>query len=306
MKLMDKYNDSLRKVISHRFYATLLGKDKAGKTVLTWRGWRWMAIIALHLLFFLSFHIDIQILEGTLSASRILGFHLIDPFATLQVVLAERVLPTNMLIGTATIVIFYLLIGGRTYCAWVCPYGLLSEIGECINKQLVAKGILKERRFDHRVRYVFWALFALFALLSGYLVFETLNPVGIMSRMIVYGWSLAAVWVVAVLLMEIFYSRRAWCTYICPIGTTYGSLGWGSALRMKWDNDKCTHCTACMRVCPEPHVLDFAKKEHDAARKEKGIVTEHVISGDCTLCGRCIDVCGDDAISYEFRLKDFL
>ena len=31
-----------------------------------------------------------------------------------------------------------------------------------------------------------------------------------------------------------------------------------------------------------------------------------IISGDCTMCGRCIDVCHQDALNYENRLKKLL
>lgn len=123
---------------------------------------------------FLSFHIDIQTLEGTLNGSRFLGFHLIDIFTTMQLFLATYELPVNMIIGTITIVLVYLLVGGRSYCAWVCPYGILSEVGEKWHNTLVSKKIIKERKFDHRVRHIFWAMFLLFSLVSGYLVLKLL------------------------------------------------------------------------------------------------------------------------------------
>ena len=91
----------------------------------------------MHLLFFLSFASDIQTLEGTLSGSRFLGFHLIDVYTNMQLALATYHIPINMVIGTVTIVVFYMLVGGRSYCSWVCPYGLLCEIGEKWHNSLV-------------------------------------------------------------------------------------------------------------------------------------------------------------------------
>jgi len=210
-----------------------------------------------------------------------------------------------MIIGTATIVIVYMLIGGRTYCAWVCPYGLLSEIGEKWHNTLVSKKIIKERKFDHRVRHVFWAIFLVLAFFSGFLVFETFNVVGILSRMVAYGWSLALLWVVAVFAIEVFYSRRAWCTYICPIGTTYGYIGKVSALRIEW-NDNCDHCMVCHDVCFENQVLEITKAKYDKQREEKGITREYITGADCTLCGRCVDVCHADALNFDFRLKSLV
>ncbi len=301
---MDKYN-SRATIKNTTFLSTFTDTTREGKTRLSYRSKRWVVIIAIHLLFFLSFHIDIQMLEGTLTGSRFLGFHLIDVFATMQLFLATHKLPVNMIIGTVTIIVVYLIIGGRTYCAWVCPYGLLSEIGEKIHNTLVHKKIIKEHLFDHRVRYVFWVIFLVLALTSGYLVFETFNVVGILSRFIAYGWSIALVWVVAVLLVEILFSRRAWCRYVCPIGTTYGVLGPISATRIEW-NDNCDHCMVCHDVCFENQVLELTKAKYDKEREEKGIKQQYVTGADCTLCGRCVDVCHEDALRFKFRLESLV
>ncbi|MCD6211556.1 MAG: NapH/MauN family ferredoxin-type protein [Sulfurovum sp.] len=298
---MDKYNnrETIRKTT---FWSTFFDVTKEGKKKFSYRMKRWILVIAIHLLFFLSFFIDIQTLEGTLNGSRFLGFHLIDPFTTMQVYLSTFEMPINIVIGTVTIILFYLLVGGRSYCAWVCPYGLLSEIGEKWHDALVAKKIIKSRKFDHRIRYIFWTIFLILAFTSGYLVFETFNVVGILSRTIAYGWSLALIWVAVVLALEVFFSRRAWCTYICPIGTTYGMIGKASALRVEW-NDNCDHCMVCHDVCFENQVLEIVKAKYDKQREEKGITHEYITGADCTLCGRCIDVCHTDALKFDFRLK---
>jgi len=301
---MDKYNN--RETIKRTtFWSTFFNKTREGKTVFSYRMKRWILVFVIHIFFFLSFAIDIQILEGTLNGSRFLGFHLIDPFTTLEMFLAEHHLHINIIIGVSTIVIFYLLVGGRTYCAWVCPYGILSEIGEKWHDTLVHKKIIKNRKFDHRIRYAFWAIFLILSFFTGYLVFETINVVGILSRAITYGWSLALLWVVVVLAFETFFSRRAWCTYICPIGTTYGMIGKVSALRVEW-NDNCDHCMVCHDVCFENQVLEITKAKYDKQREEKGITREYITGADCTLCGRCIDVCHEDALNFDFRLKSLV
>lgn len=301
---MNKYEDKLT-IAKTPFFKTFFDVNKNNKTKLSYRAKRWISVIAIHLLFFLSFAIDIQTLEGTLSGSRFLGFHLIDIFTTMQVFLATYHLPVNMIIGTVTILIFYILVGGRTYCAWVCPYGVLSEIAEKLHNTLVTKKIIKERKFDPRIKHIFWAIFLILAFTSGYLVFETFNIVGILSRAITYGWSLALIWVLVVFLIEVFFSRRAWCTYICPIGTTYGYIGKISALRIQW-NDNCDHCMVCHDVCFENQVLEITKAKYNEQRKEKNITHEYITGADCTLCGRCIDVCHKDALKFDFRLKDLV
>jgi ferredoxin-type protein NapH len=303
---MDRYNSSIKDIVNASFLSTFYYKNKNGKTRFTIRAWRWISIITINLAFFLSFYIDFQFLEGTMNGSRLLGFHMIDPFTALEIFATEHHIHTNVLIGSATLVIFYFLFGGKAYCSWVCPYGLLSEIGERINQKLVRKKIIKNRKFKPYFRFLFWAIFLIAAAVDGYLVFEVINPIGILSRAITYGWSLALIWVVLILLMEIFFSRRAWCKYVCPVGTTYNFLGWISMTKPKWDMDKCDHCGACLDACFEDHVLEFIKPKYDKDRAKKGITTQLVVNGDCTLCGRCMDVCHTDAYNYDFRLKDLV
>jgi len=298
---MDKYN-SRETIKNTSFWSTFFDTTKEGKRKFSYRMKRWILVIAIHLLFFLSFFIDLQMLEGTLQGSRFLGFHMIDPFATLEVWLATYHIPINVIIGTATIVIVYMLLGGRTYCAWVCPYGILSEYGEKLHNTLVSKKIIKSRKFDYRIKYIFWVGFLAMAFVSGYIVFETISTVGILSRMMAYGWSMALIWVAIVFAIEVFFSRRAWCTYICPIGTTYGMIGKVSALRVEW-NDNCDSCMVCHDVCFENQVLEITKAKYDKQREEKEITREYITGADCTLCGRCIDVCHADALKFDFRLK---
>lgn len=302
---IDKFNLGRKALVETPLTKTFFVKNQKGKLVPSWRFWRWASVILIHLIFFLSFAVDIQILEGTLNGSRFLGFHLIDPFTTLEVFVAEHHIGTNLVIGTATIVVVYLLIGGRTYCGWVCPYSILADLAEDIHHKLVAKGIIKKRTYSHYIRYLFWIVFLALAAITGVIIFESINVVGLLSRAIVYGWSVALLWVAVVFVFDIFFASRAWCTYICPVGTTYSVLGWAGATRVEW-NDACDHCMACHGVCPEPHVLELTKAKYDKAREEKGIKRENIVNGDCTLCGRCIDVCHSDALGYNFRLTDLL
>ena len=287
------------------FFSTFIEHRKNGKKKLSLRAKRWFVTIGIHLIFFLSFYIDIQMLEGTLNGSRFFGFHLIDLFTTIEVYVATYHLSINMLIGTITIALFYIFLGGRTYCSWVCPYGLLSEIGEKINNTLINKGIIRKKEFDNRVKYLFYLFFLISSFSSGYLVFETINVIGIMSRFIVYGWSLALIWVLIIFLFEIFYSRRVWCRCVCPIGATYGYLGAVAALRVEWSST-CDHCMVCHDVCFENQVLEVTKSKYAKQVEEHKIETRYVSGMDCTLCGRCIDVCHQDALKFDFRLKGLI
>ena len=40
--------------------------------------------------------------------------------------------------------------------------------------------------------------------------------------------------------------------------------------------------------------------------KKKEITKEYITGADCTLCGRCVDVCHADALNFDFRLKSLV
>ena len=259
-----------------------------------WQRRRWITLISINLLFVVSYYFDVQVLEGALTASRFVGFHMADLNSALQVTLAFKHMVLNLVIGTVTIFIMWLLLGGRTFCSWVCPYHLLSEWAEYIHLWLAKKRIIKNHTFNRKVRTVFYVIFALLALVSGYTVFETISPTGILSRALIYGPGVALIWVGLLLLFEVFYSRRAWCRYVCPIGITYGVVGLPSPLRVTYNAEACHHEGDCRKVCLVPHVLDVTIRW-------RGVNVDEDIGADCTRCGMCVDACPTDSLVFEYK-----
>ncbi|ASM38098.1 MAG: NapH/MauN family ferredoxin-type protein [Campylobacter sputorum] len=302
---MDKYNnrETLKK---SSFFSTFISTKENGKKTFSLRAYRYFSVILIHILFLLSYYVDIQILEGSISGSRILGFHLADPFLSLEVIFAHKQFPINLIIGSITILSFYFIFGGRAFCSWVCPYGIVSEIGEKINSKLIEKKIIKPRKITRKIRYFIWAFFLISSFFSAILVFEIFNVVGIFSRFIIYGFSFAFFWVVIVFLVEVFFYRRFWCACMCPLGTTYSLIASKISLtKISWNKDKCDHCGVCIDVCFVGDILELTKK-NSLESKDKNKIKFNLSGIDCTMCGRCVDVCHHDALKFENKIKDII
>jgi ferredoxin-type protein NapH len=195
--------------------------------------------------------------------------------------------------GVAVVAGFYFFVGGRSYCAWVCPVNPITDLAAWLREKLPIK---QHMRLDRRLRM--WVVLAvlLVTLLSGGVVYEYVNPVSHAYRLVIFA-SLGSVWFVAgVFLFDLLVSRRGWCGHVCPMGVVYAQLGKLSPLKIAaLDRQQCDDCMDCYKVCPEPQVIKPALKG-----EAKGM-SPVILDSDCTLCARCIDVCDKHVFSFSSR-----
>ena len=241
-------------------------------------------------LFWLGANTHLGLLTGNLSSSRVLRtIPLSDPYAVLQILAAGQSLASTVLVGALIVLVFYALIGGRVFCGWVCPVGLVSDSARWFKHRFKIRG-----QFDVQSAGRFWimALALPVSVATGVAAFEWLSPIGIVHREIIYGPGLDLAVIVAMLaLVDVYVLRGGWCGSLCPLGAFYSLVGHFSLLRVRFSSERCDHCGDCVVVCPEPQVIDYH------AMTQRGFVD----SGDCFNCARCLEVCPRDA--YHFALR---
>jgi ferredoxin-type protein NapH len=276
---------------------------KAGAEAVAAKGWlgahKWLLLrratqIGILLLFMVGPWFGLWIVKGNLNYSYTLDLlPLADPYVLLQSLLAGHVPEKLALIGAAIVLAFYFLVGGRVYCAWVCPVNLLTDAAAWLRARLAIKG---GAHVSRQTRYWVLAMTLVLALTTGTLAWELINPVSMLHRGIIFGMGAAWTIALAVFLLDLFVMSRGWCGHLCPVGAFYSALAMKSPLRVSAvRREQCNDCMDCFAVCPEHQVIRPALK--GAAQG----ATPLILSPNCTNCGRCIDVCSKDV--FEFGLR---
>jgi Pyruvate/2-oxoacid:ferredoxin oxidoreductase delta subunit len=94
-----------------------------------------------------------------------------------------------------------------------------------------------------------------------------------------------------------FFFRRSWCR-ICPLGglmalfNRFPPFKWVSGVRLNKNEEKCSKCGICKRVCPTQGKNVYEQKSGDVA------------SSQCIWCLRCVEMCPNkDCLQFKFAGK---
>lgn len=230
-------------------------------------------------------------LTGNLSSSSVMQtVPLSDPFAVLQMLAAGATLGMNVLVGAVIIALFYGIIGGRAFCSWVCPVNMITDLANWLRRVFYLDKIERKVWASRNIRYYMLALALIVSFISGLAAFEIISPITIMNRGVIFGFGAGVGLLIAIFLFDLFVLKNGWCGHICPLGGTHALIGKFNLLRVKHNSDNCTLCMKCKNVCPEVPVLHMIGKR-----------SEFVSMAECTNCGRCVDVCDDDALGFSIR-----
>lgn len=274
--------------------------EEAVRTKGWWRSHQWLVLrrlsqVLILALFLLGPLTGVWVIKGTLSSSMTLGvLPLTDPLTFLQMLVAHRGTEMSALIGVAWVVAFYALVGGRLYCSWVCPVNMVTDAASWLRR----RWNIRTGRTPMAVRYALIPCILVASAITGVAVWEWVNPVSLTHRALIFSHFMALGAVTAVFFYDLLVAPRGWCGHLCPVGATYALLGRKSLLRVSAQaSSRCNDCADCYAVCPEPQVIPIALKGKNSA-------SPVIADANCTLCGRCVDVCAPVVFQYTHRFDN--
>ena len=262
-----------------------------------WNNYRYLILrrvtqISLMVLYFGANAWGWSVLQGNLSSSLILNtIPMSDPYAALQMLVAGAILSVDLLIGVGVATLFYMLIGGRAFCSWVCPINIITDAANFLRRKLEIDRVQGVKQPASRnIRYWILALSLIISFAMGITAFEFISPISMVHRGIIFGLGFGWAAMLIIFLFDLFVLKNGWCGHICPLGAFYSILGKFSLIKVHHLEENCTLCMKCKEVCPEHQVLHMIGKK-----------SLPVLSGECTNCARCIEVCEDDALEFSVR-----
>jgi polyferredoxin len=191
--------------------------------------------------------------------------------------------PAGFFLFIAFIVMSF--IAGKSFCSWICPIGLLSDLVASFGEKIFRRRIRIPRFIDYVLRSLKYLL--LFFFLSSILTMTAVelrvfldSEYNIAADIKLYDFfrylsGFSMIVLTALLLLSVVI-RNFWCRYLCPYGALFGILSLLSVVKILRKGKNCINCDLCDKACPSNIKVSKA-----------GIV----LSDECTTCLECIDAC---------------
>ena len=182
----------------------------------------------------------------------------------------------------------------KSFCAWLCPVGALSERIGKLGQSLFRSRIHVPRWLDIPLRGLKYLLLAFFVFFIAAMPANTLQsfmqtPYGLIAdvKMLDFfrGMSATAVIVILALALLSLFIENVWCRYLCPYGALMGLVSLLSPFKIRRNPAACIDCGKCKRACPAALPIDKLVQ---------------IRSVECTACLACIASCpAEGALAFS-------
>ena len=179
---------------------------------------------------------------------------------------------------------------GKMFCGWVCPFGLLQDVLHKIpTRKFALPGWSGNLKYLVLVLMVFLIPFVLgeetmysFCRICPASALQvTLPNIVASGSLVLPAAGLVKLFLLAVVLLAVVFSSRAFCKALCPIGALLAPLNLISFWKVKVPTDSCISCEKCDDVCPS--------SISPSSRILKGIPSNRSL--DCVVCHDCRSAC---------------
>jgi len=177
------------------------------------------------------------------------------------------------------------LILRKSFCSWICPVGLLSEMFARVGQKLFGRNRRLPIWLDVPLRglkylllgFFLWAILTMSAAELRGFINSPYNRISDVKMYLFFArLGTTAAIVLVVLALASVPLHGAWCRYLCPYGALLGLFSWASPVKVRRDEETCIDCNICDKVC---------MARLPVSRKEK------ITSVECTGCLDCVAAC---------------
>ena len=205
--------------------------------------------------------------------------------------------PSGMILLIIIIAVSFLL--KKSFCAWICPVGLMSESLWQLGIKLFKKNIRLWKWLDFPLRslkyiLLFFFIYAVFwemdVLSLKQFIYSPYNKVADIKMLMFFtDMSSVTLWTLIILVILSVVIKNFWCRYLCPYGAFLGFLSIFSPVKVTRNEETCTNCQKCTKACP--HLIPVH-------------TLERVSSDECTGCSLCLVVCPEeDTLDFKVTKK---